>query len=116
MSELSPQEIEYQALYELEYEQQAINTNSTASFNHNIDKAELIKFLLMLFAYGWWSVIVVYYGLLNQSVSLHYQIMSLPIVVVALCLARVFQLAINQESYGFAALFFSGLLVAGMLS
>ena len=94
--------------------------HSTETTNSNptqhINKAELIKFLLMLFAYGWWAVIVVYYGLLDQSASLHYQIMSLPIVVVALCLARVFQLAINQESYGFAALFFSGLLVAGMLS
>ena len=116
MSELNPQEIEYLALYELEQEQQAINANRTASLSHDINKAELIKFLLVLFAYGWWFVIVVYFGLLSPEIGIYYRLISLPTTVIALGLVVAFHMAIKQHTYFYAGLFFSGLLVAGMLS
>jgi uncharacterized membrane protein YjjP (DUF1212 family) len=96
-----------------DHDTEAIDRSTHAE---HIDKIELFKFLLMLFAYGWWAIIVVYYGLLAESASLHYQVMSFPIVIVAFGLARVFHIALNQAAYGFASLFFSGLLVAGMLA
>ena len=124
MSELSSQDLHDLALYELHQEQNALVhtaenpevSTHTAKTAEPIDKIAVIKFLLVAFAYGWWLIIVVYFGLFAEGVSLHYQVMSLPIVVVALGLARVFHTAINQSAYAYAFLFFSGLLVAGMLS
>ena len=96
------------------------DTNSTAGTASNITKTinwiEIIKFLLVCFAYGWWLIIVVYFGLLAESASLDLQVMSAPVIVASLALARLFQMAIKTEAYGFSLLFFSGLLVAGMLA
>ena len=70
----------------------------------------------MLFAYAWWAVVVVYFGLLAETATLPLQMVSIPVIVASLALARLFQMAMHKQAYGFASLFFSGLLVAGMLA
>ena len=77
---------------------------------------EVIKWLLVLFAYTWWAVVVVYFGLLAETATLPLQMVSLPVIVASLALARLFQMAMRNNAHGFASLFFSGLLVAGMLA
>lgn len=92
------------------------NTTTHSTENGTIDWVAVIKFLLVCFAYSWWSIIVVYFGLLDESASLYLQVVSMPVIVASLALARLFQMAIKSEAFGFSLLFFSGLLVAGMLA
>ena len=91
------------------------NTHKTLSNTLNIpqiDAVEVIKWLLVLFAYTWWAIVVVYFGLLAETATLPLQMVSLPVIVAALALARLFQMAMRSNAHGFASLFFSGLLVA----
>jgi len=91
-------------------------TLTTAPYIHTADIIRVIKWLLVLFAYSWWAVVVTYFGLLAENAALPLQILSLPVIVASFALARLFQMAINRKAHGFALLFFSGLLVAGMLA
>lgn len=82
----------------------------------NIDAIAVINWLIVIFAYAWWAVVVVYFGLLAETATLPLQMVSFPVIIAALALARLFQMAMHKQAYGFASLFFSGLLVAGMLA
>ena len=81
-----------------------------------VDIAALMRFLFILFAYVWWAVIIVNFGLLDEQNSREIQIISFPLTVVGLALACCFHLSLSIVRYGFSALFFSGLLVCGALA
>ena len=76
----------------------------------------VIQRLLVSFAYGWWLVIIVYYGLLAGSISLGYQFQSLPIVVVSLALVQILNLSIQKSNHLLSALAGMGLFVSGLLA
>jgi hypothetical protein len=86
--------------------------------SHRISPAtlEVIQRLLVLFAYGWWLVIIVYYGLFQGSISLGYQFQSFPIVVVSLALVQILNLSIQKSNHLLSALAGTGLLVSGLLA
>jgi hypothetical protein len=77
---------------------------------------EVIQRLLVLFAYGWWFVIIVYYGLLQGSISLGYQFQSFPIVVVSLALVQILNLSMQKQNHLLSALAGTGLFVSGLLA
>ena len=81
-----------------------------------VDIAALMRFLFILFAYVWWAVIIVNFGLLDEQNSREIQIISFPLTVVGLALACCFHLSLSIVRYGFSTLFFSGLLVCGALA
>lgn len=81
-----------------------------------LDLAQLMRFLLSGFAYAWWAVIIVNFGLLDEQNSREIQIISFPLTVVGLALACCFHLSLSIIRYGFSALFLSGLLVCGALA
>ena len=116
MAEISNQELEMYAKHYDPYLDEITDNTASGTPSDPIDWIALIKFLLVCFAYGWWMLIIVYFGLLAESASLPLQVMSAPVIVASLALARLFQMAIHIEAYGFSILFFSGLLVAGMLA
>lgn len=81
-----------------------------------VDIAALVRFLFTVFAYAWWVVIILNFGLLDEQNSREIQIISFPLTVVGLALACCFHLSLSIVRYGFSALFFSGLLVCGALA
>lgn len=73
----------------------------------------VIPTLLLLFAYGWWAVIIVYYGLFDASISIGYQFQSFPIVVVSLALVHILKLSLQKQYHLLSTLVGVGLFVSG---
>jgi hypothetical protein len=84
--------------------------------NQTDSLAAVMPWLLLLFAYGWWAIIIVYYGLLETSISLGYQFQSFPIVVVSLALVHILKLSLQKQNYLLSALVGMGLFVSGLLA
>jgi len=76
----------------------------------------VIPWLLLLFAYGWWAVIIVYYGLLDASISLGYQFQSFPLVIVSLALIHILKLSLQKQNHLLSTLVGMGLFVSGLLA
>jgi hypothetical protein len=76
----------------------------------------VIPWLLLLFAYGWWAVIIVYYGLLDASISLGYQFQSFPLVIVSLALIHILKLSLQKQNHLLSTLVGIGLFVSGLLA
>lgn len=76
----------------------------------------VIPWLLLLFAYGWWAVIIVYYGLLDASISLGYQFQSFPLVIVSLALIHILKLSLQKQNHLLSTLLGVGLFVSGLLA
>jgi hypothetical protein len=77
---------------------------------------DLLEWLAIIFAYAWWAIIIVFYGLLEKNVSLGYQFHSLPIVVVSLALVQILKLSIQKNQHLLSALMAMGLFVSGLLA
>ena len=86
------------------------------SLHHPESLAVVMPYLLLLFAYAWWVVIVVYYGLLDGSISLGYQLQSFPIVIVSLALVQILKLSMQKKNHLLSALVGFGLFVSGLLA
>ncbi len=78
--------------------------------------AAIMPWLLLLFAYGWWAVIIVYYGLLDSRISMGYQFQSFPIVVVSLALIQILKLSMQKHNHLLSILVGIGLFVSGLLA
>jgi len=76
----------------------------------------LIEWIAVIFAYAWWAVIIVYYGLLDSHVSAGYQLSSLPIVVVSLALVQILKLSMQENKRLLSTLSVVGLFVSGLLA
>lgn len=76
----------------------------------------LIEWLAIIFAYAWWAVIIVYYGLLDKNISAGYQLSSLPIVVISLSLVQILKLSIKEDKKLIPTLSIVGLFVSGLLA
>jgi hypothetical protein len=76
----------------------------------------LIEWIAVIFAYAWWAVIIVYYGLLDSRVSAGYQLSSLPIVVVSLALVQILKLSMKENNRLLSTLTAIGLFVSGLLA
>jgi len=85
------------------------------SRHHPESLAVVMPHLLLLFAYAWWLVIV-YYGLLDGSISLGYQFQSFPIVIVSLALVQILKLSMQKKNHLLSALVGFGLFVSGLLA
>jgi hypothetical protein len=84
---------------------------------HQTDSLQaVIPWLLLLFAYGWWAVIIVYYGLLDASISLGYQFQSFPLVIVSLALIHILKLSLQKQNHLLSTLVGLGLFVSGLLA
>ena len=94
--------------------------SSSAAFSsalHSTDSlAAILPWLLLLFAYGWWAVIIVYYGLLEASISVGYQFQSFPLVIVSLALVHILKLSLQKKHHLLSALVGLGLFVSGLLA
>lgn len=97
---------------------QSKSRSSLSPSSHWISPAtfKLIQMLWVLFAYGWWLVIIVYYGLLQGSISLGYQFQSFPIVVVSLALVQILNLSLQKQNHLLSVLAGTGLFVSGLLA
>jgi hypothetical protein len=87
--------------------------------SHPIDSdslARVLPWLFLLFAYAWWAVIIVYYGLLDASISVGYQFQSFPIVIVSLALVQILKLSMQKKNHLLSALLGVGLFVSGLLA
>jgi hypothetical protein len=84
--------------------------------NQTDSLAAVMPWLLLLFAYGWWAVIIVYYGLLNSSISVGYQFQSFPIVIVSLALVQILKLSLQKQNHLLSILLGVGLFVSGLLA
>jgi hypothetical protein len=80
------------------------------------DLINIIKSILVVFAYAWWAVIVLYFGVLDSDASLYFKVLSFPIVWASFALCLVFQLSMKLNKNGFSSLFFIGLMVSGLLA
>jgi hypothetical protein len=76
----------------------------------------IFRWLLILFAYGWWLIVILPFTLLDADLPLYLRWQSLPLAVLSLTLAALFQTALNQLRYGLASLFALGLFIAGTLA
>ena len=76
----------------------------------------IFRWLLMLFAYGWFLLVVLPFTLFDADLPLYLRLQSIPLIMVSLTLAVLFQAAINQLRYGLASLFALGLFIAGALA
>jgi len=76
----------------------------------------LIEWIAVIFAYSWWAVIIVYYGLLDSHISAGYQLSSLPIVVISLALVQILKLSIKENKRLIPTLSIVGLFVSGLLA
>jgi hypothetical protein len=102
--------------------QPSVQSNPSPS-NHplpNPKQADSLKavmpWLLLIFAYAWWAVIIVYYGLLDASISVGYQFQSFPIVVVSLALVQILKLSLQKQNHLLSILVGVGLFVSGLLA
>ena len=103
---------------------QSIRPVSLFSFPHReaLNDKEYVTFpvifrwSLVLFAYGWFLVLILPFTLFDSDLLLSLRLQSIPFVFVSLTLAILFQGAMNQLRYGLAALFALGLIVAGALA
>jgi FtsH-binding integral membrane protein len=77
---------------------------------------KVMQWIALLFAYAWWAVIIVFYGLLEQNVSLGYQFHSFPIIVVSLALVQILKLSMQKNKHLLTALATVGLFVSGLLA
>jgi len=80
------------------------------------NRIQLIKRLLVAFAYGWWLVAILYLGVIHNETGVYLKLLSFPVVWASFALCLVFQLALSLERYAFACLFMGGLLVSGLLA
>lgn len=80
------------------------------------DTRKLFQWITLVFAYAWWAVIIVFYGLLEQSVSVGYQFHSLPIVVVSLALVQILKLSMTENKRLLSTLAVMGLFISGLLA
>jgi hypothetical protein len=76
----------------------------------------VMQWIALIFAYAWWAIIIVFYGLLEQNVSLGYQFHSLPIVIVSLALVQILKLSMQKNQHLLSALMAVGLFVSGLLA
>ena len=76
----------------------------------------IFRWSLVLFAYGWFLVLILPFTLFDSDMPLYVRLQSIPLVFVSLTLTVLFQGAINQLRYGLATLFALGLLIAGALA
>ena len=83
---------------------------------HSDSLARILPWLFLLFAYAWWAVIIVYYGLLDASISVGYQFQSFPIVIVSLALVQILKLSMQKKNHLLSALLGFGLFVSGLLA
>jgi hypothetical protein len=94
--------------------------NSASSSSHPVrslpELAVILPWLFLLFAYAWWAVIIVYYGLLQASISMGYQFQSFPIVVISLALVHILKLSLQIQNHLLSALVTMGLFVSGLLA
>ena len=103
---------------------QSLRSVSLFSFPHReaLNDKEYVTFpvifrwSLVLFAYGWFLVVILPFTLFNADMPLYLRLQSIPLVFVSLTLTVLFQSAINQLKYGLSALFALGLIVAGALA
>jgi hypothetical protein len=77
---------------------------------------QVINWIVVIFAYAWWAVIIVYYGFLDGSISIGYQLHSLPIVVVSLALVQILKIALDKNQHLLTVMLFLGLFVSGLLA
>ncbi len=90
-------------------------TDERASLSH-AELIALFEWVSVIFAYAWWAVIIVYYGLLDSRVSTGYQLSSLPIVVVSLALVQTLKLSMKENKRLLSTLSVVGLFVSGLLA
>ena len=93
--------------------------NKIISKHESLSHAEfkaLLRFIAISFAYAWWAVIIVYYGILDGSIDASYQFASLPIVVVSLSLVQVLRLTLSNNKVLLSSLSILGLFVSGLLA
>jgi hypothetical protein len=76
----------------------------------------IFRWLLVIFAYSWWLIVILPFTLFDADLPLNLRLQSIPLVMVSLTLAALFQSALNKLNYGFAALFAVGLFIAGTLA
>jgi hypothetical protein len=76
----------------------------------------IFRWLLVIFAYGWWLIVILPFALFDSDLPLYLRLQSIPLAMVAFTLAALFQNALNKLNYGFAALFALGLFIAGTLA
>jgi len=76
----------------------------------------LIEWIAVIFAYAWWTVIIVYYGLLDSHISTGYQLSSLPIVIVSLALVQILKISMQENKRLLSTLAVVGLFVSGLLA
>jgi len=91
---------------------------ATGASDAPVSRDELIKvleFMLMIFAYAWWLIIIVYYGLFN-GLSFGYQLHSLPIVIVSLAMVQILKIALNKNQHLLTSMLLLGLFVSGLLA
>ena len=90
--------------------------NTTTRVPYSFDRRAFAGWLLTAFAYGWWALIILYFGVIDGNTSDYLKVLSTPIVAASFALIRLFQLAMYLERYGYAILFMVGLLVSGALA
>jgi len=76
----------------------------------------IFRWLLVLFAYGWWLIVILPFTLFDSTLPPYLRWQSIPLAVVSLTLTLLFQTALNRLQYGFATLFALGLFIAGTLA
>lgn len=91
-------------------------THSSHTLIADIPFPIVLQGLLIVFAYAWWAVIIVYYGLLDGSISLGYQFQSFPIVIVSLALVHILKLTLQKDRHLLSTLVGVGLFVSGLLA
>jgi hypothetical protein len=97
------------------FDEPAMQTHQENRFQRE-ELIPIIKAVLVAFAYAWWAVIVLYFGVLDSDASLTFKVLSFPIVWASFALCLVFQLSMKLNKNGFSSLFFIGLMVSGLLA
>jgi predicted Co/Zn/Cd cation transporter (cation efflux family) len=94
----------------------SVCSNTASNDKEYVTFPVILRWLLVLFAYGWWLIVILPFMLFDTDLPLYLRLQSIPLAMVSFTLAALFQSALNRLQYGFAALFALGLLIAGTLA
>jgi len=92
------------------------SSNAASNDKEYVTFPVMFRWLLVMFAYGWWLIVILPFTLFDSDLPLYLRLQSIPLAVVSLTLATLFQYALNRLHYGLAALFAAGLFIAGTLA
>jgi hypothetical protein len=92
------------------------SSNTASNDKEYVTFPVIFRWLLVIFAYGWWLIVILPFTLFDSDLPLYLRLQSIPLAVVSLTLLVLFQTALNRLHYGLAALFALGLFVAGTLA